>query len=72
MATVLENLTSARANIAKQLADLTANPKPTYSLDGVNVSWTDLFNSLMGQYAEIEKALQRAGGPFEKVTQAIS
>jgi len=39
-------LTGLPAASADELADLRANPKPTYSIDGQTVSWTDYVRAL--------------------------
>lgn len=64
MATYLENLTTARDNIAAQLADITANPKPTYNIDGQMVDWTAHFNALMAALDKLEGQIN-AADPFE-------
>jgi hypothetical protein len=56
MPTILENIQTARENIAATLADITANPKPTYSVDGLSVSWADYFKML----TELDKSLRDA------------
>lgn len=65
MATEAENLQTSLTNIAQQLADITANPKPTYSENGRSISWTEHFNSLMNAQKLIREQLQKAAGPFE-------
>lgn len=64
MATYLENLTTARDNVAANLAAMTASPKPTYSVDGESYSWSELFSTYTQQLEALEKAIQRASGPF--------
>lgn len=46
MPTVLENLQTAQSNIATKIADVTANPKPNYSIDGQSVSHADYLRTL--------------------------
>ena len=65
MATRAENLQTALDGIAAKLADMSANPKPDYSVDGESYSWAGLFQMLVAQQKELEQALQRASGPFE-------
>jgi hypothetical protein len=72
MATVLDNLTAAKANVAANLAAMTASPKPNYSLDGESYSWAELFDIYMRQLLTLDEAIERAGGPFEIRTQAQS
>jgi hypothetical protein len=68
---VIDSLTAAKANIAATLAGITANPKPTYSIDGQQVSWTEYHTMLVAQMKLLNDLLQVEGGPFEYVTQAI-
>jgi hypothetical protein len=65
---LLNNLIQARSNIAAQMAAMTAAPKPTYNIDGENVSWTDHWNSLVQRSKEINELIQIAGGQFELQT----
>jgi hypothetical protein len=72
MATALDNLTAAYNNVAANLAAITASPKPTYSLDGETYDWNQYFQLLTQQMLTLEEAIQRAAGPFEIRTQALS
>jgi len=60
----LTDLLSARDNIARQLADLTAQPKPSYQIDGQSVSWDEHFRGLCAELERLNYALQ-ASEPFE-------
>ncbi|VTR93212.1 unnamed protein product [Gemmata massiliana] len=53
--TPLQNLQATYANICAQLAEITANPKPTYSTDGRSVSWGEHFNNLAAQLEKLGK-----------------
>jgi hypothetical protein len=68
MPTYLENLTTARDQIAANLAAITAQPKPTYSIDGQSVSWQSLFDSYIAQLDKLN-ALIAAAEPFEVQSQ---
>jgi len=46
MATDREQIESIKAQALQQLADLRANPKPSYSIDGQNVAWDAYLASL--------------------------
>lgn len=72
MATYLENLTTTRQQISDRLAEITASPKPSYSVDGESYSWTEYFEALMRQLEAIDAALQRANGPFEIRSQGVT
>jgi len=58
MASYEDNLRTARENIAARLAEITASPKPSYSIDGQSVSWTEYSNSLVQQLKEVNQQLQ--------------
>lgn len=53
MPTPLDHLKAAYANIATQLAEMTASPKPSYSSNGRSVSWGEHFNNLMTQLGKL-------------------
>jgi hypothetical protein len=61
MASYEDNLKAVKENIAARLAEITASPKPSYSIDGQSVSWTEYFNSLVQQLKEINQQLEAAG-----------
>lgn len=65
MATASENLATALDNIAQQLADMTANPKPSYSNNGRSVSWGEHFRNLLDAEKALREELQRAAGPYD-------
>lgn len=73
MATYFENLTTTRDNLAAKLAAITSDPKPTYTIDGQNVQWRELYDSLTAMLknvnAEILAAEQSA--PFELISEII-
>ena len=64
MSTVAENLKTAKANYAKQLADLSLNPKPSYIIDGQNVAWKLHQDMLLAAIASIDRLLQ-AEEPYQ-------
>lgn len=72
MATYAENLSTARDNIAAQLAAMTVSPRPNYSIDGESMSWQSLFDSLNTQLEKINEKIQMADGGFEVVTRGIT
>lgn len=71
MATYLENLTTARDQIAANLVEITASPKPSYDIDGQRVEWTDYFKALTDQLARMNELLNGAE-PFEEVSQGYT
>lgn len=71
MPTYLDNLKTAREQIAANLAEMTASPKPSYTIDGQTVSWQGLFDSYIRQLEQLDARIA-AGEPFEFETQAGS
>lgn len=60
----LEQLQTIRSQTLALISELTANPKPTYYLDGQTVSWADYLTRLQGTVDWCERKL--AGQePFE-------
>src|SRR6266446_5663964 len=59
MASVLDNLNAAKANIAVNLAAITAVPKPSYQLDGESYSWSEYYQILTDQMINLDRAIQR-------------
>jgi hypothetical protein len=58
MPTPLDNLRAAYANLCTQLAEVTADPRPSYSTDGKSVSWEEHYNGLVER---IQKLAQVPG-----------
>jgi hypothetical protein len=69
---VIDDLNTAKANVAAILAQITADPKPTYSIDGQSVSWESYFSMLSDKLEKLNQLIQVEGGPFERQTQALS
>ena len=67
MATYQQNLETTRDQIAANLVSMTANPKPSYSIDGESYSWGELFSLYTNQLSQIN-ALIQAGDPSEIVS----
>ena len=71
MATDAENLATIKSNYLAELAAESANPKPSYLIDGQSVQWTAYRNSLLQKVAEIDKMIA-ATTPFEVASRAFS
>jgi hypothetical protein len=69
--TDLEQLTLIRSRTLAQIADIRANPKPSYSLDGQWVSWTTYVESLLATVDWCDRKLAGAE-PYEYRTQAYT
>jgi hypothetical protein len=44
---------------------MTLKPKPSYSVDGESYSHGEYYQMLLTQQIELERAIQRASGPFQ-------
>ena len=69
---VLNSLQAAYQSYAARLADAAASPKPSYVLDGETYNWMEYQQFIIDKMLLLEEAIQRAGGPFELRTQALS
>lgn len=69
--TYIDDLKTARDNIASQLADMTASPKPSYSKGGQSFSWGEHFRNLMDAQKDINEQLAQAE-PFVNESQAYA
>ena len=58
----LSDLKTARDNLASELATESANPKPTYSVDGRSWDWAGYRAQLTKQIADLNKLIVKAGG----------
>ena len=65
MATDAENIVTIRSNLLAYLATESANPKPSYSIDGQSVSWDQHRTSIMQQISELNELIAAADGPWE-------
>jgi hypothetical protein len=67
----IDDLITARNNFAAKLAAESANPKPTYSIDGQSVSWTEYYKFLSEQVDRLNEQINN-GEPFEEVSQGVT
>lgn len=67
----IEQLEAIRANTLAQLVELRENPKPSYSLDGQQVSWNEYVRSLQEtiEWCDIKLAGYQ---PFEFRSQGMT
>lgn len=72
---VLDSLRQARANYAALLAEVSSNPKPTYSAEGRAFSWTEyqqfLLESLERLRQQIAAEEAADNGPVEEVLYGV-
>ena len=72
MATNLDTLNTIKSQILADLAAITLNPQPSYSLDGQSVSWESYQAMLIDKLERINQLIQVEGGPFELRTLGTS
>jgi hypothetical protein len=67
----IEQLETIRANTLAQLVEIRESPKPSYSLDGQQVSWTEYVRSLQEtiEWCDIKLAGYQ---PFESRSQGMT
>jgi hypothetical protein len=68
MPSALEHLQTAKDNLLAKVAAVTADPKPTYSIDGQSVSYNEYYNSLLSQLTLINRLIN-AEAPYEHKSQ---
>lgn len=71
MATTLDNLNTAYANAAANLALITQNPKPSYSIDGVSYSWGELHSFYTSQLKTMHDNVIMESGPYQQRSRGV-
>lgn len=66
------DIAQAIANISQTIKEITANPKPNYTVDGQTVNWADYLDTLTTKLQSLLKTQQLLGGPFQRMTRIIS
>ncbi len=71
MATHAEQYATIKTNTLAVIADITASPKPSYSIDGQSISWGEYLAQLQATVEWCDK--QIAGNePFEILSQGYT
>lgn len=70
MATAAENLLSAYESVSAKLADVLADPKPNYTVDGVTMDRIGYYRFLLDAQKLARAAMIAAAGPFNVVSVA--
>ncbi len=65
-------LVTVHNQVAALLVEITADPKPSYSVDGESYSWNEYFGMLTDRLELLERAIQRLDGPWEVVSRGIT
>lgn len=68
--TLLADLTTARDNLASELATESANPRPDYSVAGRSISWSTYREGLISQIKDLTQQILVAQGGVEIQTTA--
>lgn len=69
MPTDLEQIATIKTQTLARIVEITAQPKPTYVLDGQKVAWETYLKQLQATVAWCDAQLNGAE-PFEEVTRA--
>lgn len=72
MATALDNVNTAIANVTALIAQITTNPQPSYSVQGVSVPWSEYLSMLTDQLEKLQEASIYLSGPYELTQQAVT
>lgn len=58
-------------NISAKIAEITADPKPSYEIDGQRVEWTEFLRMLVEQLDVLRKVQTKLQGPVIKITRGV-
>lgn len=72
MPTDAEQLATIKSQTLQLIVDLTANPKPSYNIDGQQISWGDYLAKLRATIVWVDEQIAAAGGPFEIETRGYT
>jgi hypothetical protein len=64
----VDDLGTAINQIAAQIKDITANPKPDYSVNGQSISWASYLSMLTEQITKLQQAQQTLAGPYQRIS----
>jgi hypothetical protein len=67
----IEQITQIKTQTLARIAEITAEPKPTYQIDGQKVEWSDYLKQLQAT-ADWCDAQLAAGAPIEIQSQAYT
>ncbi len=60
-----------RANLIAALRTESANPKPSYSINGQSVDWNGYRTSLIAEIEKINQLISASEGPYEVVHEGV-
>jgi hypothetical protein len=64
----VDDLGTAINQIAAQIKDITANPKPDYSVNGQSISWASYLSMLTEQITKLQQTQQTLAGPYQRIS----
>lgn len=67
-----DDIATAINQVAAIIKDVTANPKPDYSVNGQSISWGSYLDMLTRQLEGLQKAQQNLAGPWQRITRMRS
>jgi len=72
MAGDAEQIATIRSNLLTALATESANPKPSYNIDGQQVDWNGYRTAILGQIMALNNLQAAAVGVFEELGEATT
>ena len=72
MPTDAEQIATIRSNLLAALATESANPKPSYNIDGQQVDWNGYRTAILGQIMALNNLQAAAVGAFEELGEATT
>lgn len=65
MATDAEMLATIKSQLLARITEITAQPKPNYTIDGQTISWQSYLDSLWDKVEKVEAQITSASGSFQ-------
>jgi|APGre2960657468_1045069.scaffolds.fasta_scaffold00673_10 predicted metal-dependent hydrolase len=66
-----QNIQVAIANIAAKIVELSADPRPSYEVDGQRVEWTEFMRMLVQQLETLRKSQMQLQGPVMRTSRGV-
>lgn len=67
-----DQIATIKSNLLAALATESANPKPSYNIDGQQVDWNGYRTAILGQIAALDALKSAATGAFEELGEATT
>lgn len=68
----LASIQASQLAVANLIAEITANPMPNYSVNGVSYSWSEYLKTLTDQMAALQEVIIFLSGPYQLVTVGVT